>query len=468
MPFPSPTRRDALKSLACGFGHLAFCGAAARAAGTAAPHFAPRAKRMIFLFMQGGPSHVDTFDYKPALVGGDGKSVSLHDPRKIANSGELAESEHRLMAPRWKFGRHGEAGLWVSELLPEIARHADDLCVIRSMHTDGIAHGPATLFLHCGSTNLVRPSMGSWLSYGLGSGNADLPAFLTIGPSAGNGGPRNYGSAFLPPVHQGTPVGAAARPYSRSGIRHLDNPRASDAERVALYELSRRMHLAQAAARPEDLAFEAELASLELGWRMQSTVPTLLDVEAEPEETKRLYGIDRQESADFGRRCLLARRLAESGVRFIQVTYGDDTANPAWDQHSNIEQHERHARATDRPVAGLLADLKRRGLLDDTIVWWGGEFGRTPYAQTNGTGRDHNPVGFTAFVAGGGFRGGYAHGATDEIGQRAVADKVHMHDLHATLLHQLGLDHERLTFRHAGRDFRLTDVHGRVVRELLA
>ena len=428
----------------------------------------PRAKRVIFLFMQGGPSHVDSFDHKPRLIADNGKMHDFHDARTIANSGQVAESRQRVFGPQWKFARHGESGRWASELFPHIATRVDDLCFVHSMRTEGIAHGPATLFLHCGATNLVRPSMGSWVSYGLGTGNRNLPTFVSLSPSTGNGGARNYGNAFLPPVHQGTPVGKAGTPIEKAGIRNLVNTRRSGSEQRAVFDLARRMHAEQAARIAGDAQFDAELKSLELAWRMQAEAPGVIDLTSESAATRKLYGIGAKETDNYGRQCLMARRLAEAGVRYIQVNYGDNTANPAWDQHSDLPKHERHARATDKPVAGLLADLKARGLLEDTIVWWGGEFGRTPYAQKNGTGRDHNSKGFTVFLAGGGFKAGHAHGATDKFGHQAVQGAVHMHDLHATILHQLGLDHEALTYRYSGRDFRLTDVHGRVVHELLA
>jgi hypothetical protein len=344
----------------------------------------------------------------------------------------------------------------------------DDLCFIHSLHTEGVAHGPATLFLHCGAAQGVRPSLGSWLLYGLGSENESLPGFISIGPSAGNGGPRNYGSAFLPAVYQGTALGQAGAPASQATIRNLADERLPPDERRRRHELLAALNAEQLRGREGDTELEAVISSFELARRMEAVAPRVLDVSGETRETLSLYGIGEPATDNFGRQCLLARRLCEAGVRYVQVTYGDNTANPAWDQHSNLPRHADHARAVDRPVAGLLADLKRRGLLDETLVWWGSEFGRTPYAEKNGTGRDHNPAGFTVWLAGGGVRPGFAHGQTDDFGHQAVADKVHMHDLHATILYLLGLDHERLTFRHSGRDFRLTDVHGRVVREIVA
>ncbi len=463
------SRRQALQSAACGFGYLAFAGMAARAAAPAvrAPMLAARAKRVIFLFMQGGVSHVDSFDHKPRLDADNGKSFNFDDARIIANTGKRGSSQ-RVMKPLWKFAQHGQCGRWASDLFPEINRHVDDICFLHGMHTEGVAHGPATLFLHCGSTNFIRPSMGSWVVYGLGSENENLPGFVSISPSSGNGGPRNYGNAFLPTVYQGTAIGRAGAPASEATIRNLSNPQLPrDAQRRQL-DLLQALNAEQLKKSPGDSEMEAVLNSYELGWKMQQNAPDILDLSKETAATQRLYGIGDKATDNFGRQCLMARRLCEAGVRYVQVTYGDNSANPAWDQHSNMPKHGDHARATDKPVAGLLADLKQRGLLDDTLVWWGGEFGRTPYAQGNGTGRDHNPGGFTVWLAGGGIRPGFAHGATDEFGGLAVTDKVHMHDLHATILHLLGLEHEKLTFTYAGRPFRLTDVHGRVVEEIIA
>jgi hypothetical protein len=308
--------------------------------------------------------------------------------------------------------------------------------------------------------------MGSWVLYGLGSENANLPGFVSIAPSSGNGGPRNYGNAFLPAVFQGTAVGKAGAPAAEATIRDLAGSLAPGAKQ-ANFDLLRELHAEQLKRAPGDAELEAVASSYELAWRMQQNAPDVLDLSKESAETLKLYGINEKTTDNFGRQCLMARRLSEAGVRYIQVTYGDNSANPSWDQHSNMPKHGEHAKAVDKPIAGLLTDLKKRGLLEDTIVWWGGEFGRTPYAEGNGTGRDHNPAGFTVWLAGGGFKPGFAYGETDEFGHQAVTDKVHMHDLHATILHQLGLDHEKLTFRYAGRDFRLTDVAGNVVKGVL-
>ncbi len=468
------SRRAALKNAACGFGYLALSSLAARQsmAGNALAarptHFRPRAKRVIFLFMQGGVSHVDSYDHKPLLNSEDGKQMPFDDARKIANSGKRVASNERVMKPLWKFAQHGQSGRWATNLFPEMNRHMDELCFIHSLHTEGIAHGPATLFLHCGSTNLIRPSMGAWINYGLGSANENLPGFVSISPSSGNGGPRNFGNAFLPPVFQGTGLGKAGGPASEAIIRNLDNPNLKPAEQRRQFNLLQELNAEQLRRNPGDGEFEAVINSYELAWRMQHNAPDALDLSKETPATQALYGIGEKTTDNFGRQCLMARRLCEEGVRYIQVTYGDNSANPAWDQHSNLPKHGDHAAAVDKPIAGLLTDLKQRGLLEDTLVWWGGEFGRTPYAEKNGTGRDHNPGGFTVWLAGGGVKKGFAHGATDDFGHKAVEDKVHMHDLHATVLHLLGLDHEKLTYRYDGRDFRLTDVHGHVVKEILA
>ena len=470
----SLSRRAALQQMACGFGYMALAGLAAQQSAPAAPvnplapkapHFPPKAKRIIFLFMQGGVSHVDSFDYKERLIKDDGKMMDFDDARTIAKTGKGATQ--RVMKSLWEFKQRGQSGRWVSELFPEMAKHADELCVMRSMHTEGVAHGPATLFLHTGTTTFIRPSMGSWVNYGLGSLNENLPGFVSITPSLGNGGPRNYGSAFLPAVYQGTPLGRAGVLAKETNFRNIV-PARSPENAKRQFDLLRDLNASQLATKRGDTELEAVINSYELAWRMQGHAPDVVDLSKESPETLALYGIGEEKTDNFGRECLMARRMCEAGVRYIQVNYGDNTNNPAWDQHSNLPKHGDHAQAVDKPIAGLLTDLKQRGLLNDTIVWWGGEFGRTPYAEKNGTGRDHNPNGFSIWLAGGGVKQGIAYGATDEFGHFAIEDKVHMHDLHATLLHLLGLDHEKLTFRHDGRDYRLTDVYGRVVKDIIA
>ncbi|MFT5123896.1 MAG: hypothetical protein ACI9TH_002256 [Kiritimatiellia bacterium] len=460
-------RRTLLKTAACGFGHLALAGLAQPAAASGIPnlhpkgtHFAPRAKRVIFIFMQGGPSQVDTFSYKPQLEADSGTEKTFYNAR----SREI--SKHTLQKSLWEFKQHGQSGAYVSSIFPNIAQHVDKLCFIHSMHTEGVAHGPATLFMHTGATNLIRPSMGAWVSYGLGTENNNLPSFVTLNPPWTKGGPRNYGNGFLPTVFQGTVIGRAGQPADKATIKNIVNhqqPKDQEAQLAFLQSLNQE----QAHGREDDYELQATIESYELAYRMQMHAPALTELDGESDATKALYGIDEKHTNDFGRQCLQARRMAEAGVRYIQVNYSDNGATPRWDQHSNMPKHAEHARATDKPVAGLLADLHQRGLLEDTLVWWGGEFGRTPFTQ-NKDGRDHNPRGFTVFLAGGGVKPGLSYGQTDEYGYEAVEDKVHMHDLHATVLHLLGLDHERLTYQYAGREFRLTDVYGNVVHDILA
>lgn len=467
-------RRSLLATTACGFGSLAAASLLGRwtsnsslandVARTDGLHFAARAKRVIFLFMQGGVSQVDSFDHKPLLEQRDGEMVEFVDAREFANTGKVG-SKQRIMKSPWKFQPYGQSGKMVSELFPKMGEHVDRLAMVHSVHTEGVAHGPATLFLHSGSHNFIRPSMGSWIQYGIGSENENLPGFVSISPSIGNGGPRNYGNAFLPARYQGTPIGNAGDDALKI---HFLNPVDGNLNRDRLDQLQalNRMQLQQRGTMDSEL--DAAIESYEMAWRMQSHAPELLDFSKETKETQELYGLDRKETHSYGSKCLLARRLCEAGVRFVQVNYGDNSANPAWDQHSNLPKHAEHALAVDQPISGLLTDLAQRGLLEDTLVWWGGEFGRAPYAEKNGTGRDHNPGGFTMWLAGGGVRPGMSYGATDEFGHKAIENKVHMHDMHATILHQLGIDHEKLTYKHAGRDFRLTDVYGKVVHGILA
>ena len=467
------TRRQLLKTTACGFGSLALAAMCQNQASghpllLRPGHVPARAKRVIFLFMAGGISQVDSFDYKPRLAKENGNKRSFDDARSVAKTGKGAEQ--RVMQSLWEFRQRGQSGQWASELFPHLAGLMDELCVVKGMHTEGVAHGPATLFLHTGTTNFIRPSMGSWISYGLGTENDNLPSFVSISPSLSNGGPRNYSTAFLPPVFQGTPLGRTGQPAAEATIRNLNNQLLSSGDKDRQFGLLRGLHQEQmhrAAGSGHQEAVEAVINSYELAWRLQANAPDVLNLAGESAATQSLYGIGQKPTDNFGRQCLMARRLAESGVRYIQVNYTDNSNNPAWDQHGNMPQHKNHAMAVDQPVAGLLQDLKQRGLLEDTLVWFGSEFGRTPYAQDNGTGRDHNPLGFTQWLAGAGVKPGFSYGETDEFGHLAIAGKIHMHDLHATILHLLGLDHERLTFRHAGRDFRLTDVHGHVVKEIL-
>jgi hypothetical protein len=462
---------------ACGFGAMAMLGLhqqaqarelqaqdEVRTLAAREPMFAPKAKRVIFIFMQGGPSHIDSFDYKPELIDSDGKDIDFTGVR-FGTFG--TQSKRKLMKPLWDFQQYGQSGRWVSDLFPHTAQHIDKLCMIHSMHTEGVAHGPSTLFMHTGATNLVRPSIGSWITYGLGTVNQNVPGFITINPSSSKGGPRNYSNAFLPTVFQGTAIGRAGQPAAKSKIRNIANRNLPPSLQAQQLEFLQSLNATQSERQNHADALEATIESYELAYRMQMNAPGLMDLSGESPATLEMYGIDEKATEDFGRQCLLARRMAENDVRYIQVNYADESTNPKWDQHSNMPQHAEHAKAVDKPVAGLLADLEQRGLLEDTLVWWGGEFGRTPFSQGK-DGRDHNPRGFTVWLAGGGTKPGYTHGSTDEIGHHAVTDKVHMHDLHATILHLLGMDHEKLTYNYAGRDFRLTDVAGRVIHELIA
>jgi hypothetical protein len=460
------SRRAMLLNSACGFGGLALSallGQAGRAANPTVhnmlapkqPHFRPRAKRIIFLFMWGGPSHVDLFDYKPVLNAQSGKPLS---PESV---GSQRKSLGDLLGSPFRFSQHGEGGVWISELFPHLSQHADKLCVIRSMHTEGSAHGEALLRLHTGQANLVRPSVGAWASYGLGCESDSLPAYVTISPPRGHGGVQNYGSAFLPSIHQGTAIGSAETPIQKAKVSHVGNSRFDrDKQRhqLDLIQSLNREHLTQVEA---DQGIEGLIANYELAFRMQSTIPQVMSIEDETQETLSLYGVNDEKTDNFGRQCLLARKFAESGVRYIQVS-----TDYTWDHHKGVNEGiVGESAKVDRPIAGLLTDLARRGLLEDTLVLWGAEFGRTPMAE-NGDGRNHHPQAFTMWMAGGGVRGGFTYGATDEFGYRPVENPVHMHDLHASLLYALGLDHKRLTYRYAGRDFRLTDVHGNVVEQL--
>ena len=464
----SITRRQLLQQSACGFGAvaanamLARTGMASSTSGILGAHHVPRAKRIIFLFMYGGVSQVDSFDYKPLLAQRHGELLTFGDARQLAKTGK--PTEQKLLNTPWKFNQYGQSGRWVSDLFPGMAEHVDDLCLLHGMHTEGVAHGPATLFLHCGSTNMTRPSMGSWVNYGLGSENENLPGFVSISP-LGPGGPRKYGAAFLPPKFQGTRlVSTTSDRFTIDSLTRDNMPISEVARQIELLQRLNRQQLVRRAR--HDAELEAALESHELAWRMQQLAPDVLDLSTETASTQKMYGIDDAKTKDFGQKCLLARRLCESGVRFIEVNYGGDSGN--WDQHSDLlRDHSQNAKEVDKPIAGLIADLKARGLLKDTLVVWGGEFGRTPTAQGS-DGRDHNPEAFTYFLAGGGVKAGLQYGSTDDYGYYSVVDKVHFHDLHATILHLLGMDHKRLTYRYAGRDFRLTDVHGELVNGIIA
>ena len=463
------SRRELLKKSAVGFGNLALLSMlndeaqASKSKDPLAPkepHFTPRAKRVIFLFMKGGPSHMDTFDYKPQLQKYDGKPLPFDKPRvQFAPTGNLLKSP-------WKFKQYGESGIHVSELFPNVAECVDDLCIINSLHGTNAAHGGELLKLHTGSDAFVRPSMGSWVTYGLGTENQNLPGFITICPTLAHGGVKNWSSAFLPAPYQGTPLGNAAVAAKQAQIEYIKNDflsRKIQRKQVDFLNDLNRMH--QEETGPNQILND-RIGSFELAFRMQEEVPEIQDISGETEATMKMYGLDEEQTADFGRQCLMARRFAERGVRFIQVSHSDQKVQ--WDQHGNLlEGHGKNAKEVDKPIAGLLKDLKQRGLLKDTLVIWGGEFGRTPTAQGK-NGRDHNPEGFTMWLAGGGVKSGIKYGATDEFGYYAAKDKMHIHDFHATLLHLLGMDHEKLTYRYAGRDFRLTDVAGHVAHGILA
>ena len=471
LPVPRLSRRSALKGAAMGFGQMAMATLLANENSAVAsdksrplapklPMFPARAKRVIFLFMKGGPSQVDTFEYKEKLQQDDGKDLPFDKPRvQFAATGKLLKSP-------WKFRRYGESGKLVSDLFPNVAQHVDDMCFLHGVHGTNAAHGGACLKLHTGSDNFVRPSMGAWVAYGLGSENQNLPGFVTICPTLAHGGVKNWGSAFLPAPYQGTPLGVASKPSTEARVaytRRRWGSRSMQRIQLDLMQEANQQFLKWTGPNQE---LEGRINASELAFRMQDAVPQVLDVSGESKETLSLYGIDEKMTSDFGLQCLLARRFAEQDVRFIQITHSDSKVQ--WDQHGDLlNGHTEKAGEVDKPIAGLLTDLKRRGLLDDTLVMWSGEFGRTPVAQgTNG--RDHNPEGFTVWMAGGGVKRGFSYGATDEYGYFAQDKKMHVHDLHATLLHLLGVDHEQLTYHYAGRDFRLTDVEGIVQHEIFS
>ena len=448
------SRRKALQTISTGFGYLAFSGIAAkqalaRSATPRGPHFPARAKRVIFACMRGGPSHVDTFDHKPNLLRDDGKRASGFGNRK-------------LMGSPFEFKPHGKSGLPISELFPHLSKHADDLCLINGMHADAPVHPQCFVQLHTGSFQFVRPSVGAWVSYGLGTENENLPGFVSIKPPTRVGGAQNYGSAFMPAVHQGTAIGDLNQKIGDATIGNLSNKTLEPGLQRKQIDFIQSMNQKLLSRRASDERIEGVIKSYELAYKMQSSVPELLDLSDEPKHILDMYGVDGQATNDFGRQCLLARRMAEAGVRYIEATHSN------WDQHGALKSKlKANCGATDQPLAALLTDLKQRGMLQDTLVIWGGEFGRTPHAK-KADGRDHNSSGFSFWMAGGGIKGGMRYGATDEHGIAAVEDKMHFHDLHATILHLLGLDHERLTYNYAGRDFRLTDVFGKVAKKILA
>ncbi|MDB4755857.1 DUF1501 domain-containing protein [Pirellulaceae bacterium] len=461
------SRRDMLRTASAGFGYLAFAGLSSSEPVAIAqedsrnplavrkPHYAAKAKRVIFLCMQGGPSHVDTFDYKPRLIKDDGK------PSPFRGS---------YLKPQWQFRQRGKSGLWISDLFSEVSKHADDLCLIRSMNCDQPVHPRALTQMHTGNAQFVRPSLGAWTLYGLGSENSSMPGFISLNPPAGAA--QNHGSAFLPAVYQGTVIGSSQQRRgstqrrrqgeSPAQVPDIKNPKLSKTQQRRQLDLIQSLNNEKLKREKNNPGVEGVIESYELAFRMQDELPNLMDISKESRETLSTYGIGEGGNDSFARQCLLARRFVESGVRFVEVSHRN------WDHHANLSTAlPQRCNEIDKPIAGLLTDLKRRDMLKDTLVIWGGEFGRTPFAQ-GGNGRDHNNKGYTTWMAGGGVKGGYSHGATDEHGYQAVEDKCHIHDWHATILHLMGLDHERLTYRYAGRDFRLTDVAGKVASQIIS
>lgn len=472
-------RRHLLNRIALGFGGLALNAMLSEDAGATVnqsdrgpldprpPQVPARASRIIFLFMHGGPSHIDLFDPKPQLARDDGRKLPFAGSRvTFAQRGNLMKSP-------WRFRQCGDSGLPMSELWRHLPAVADDLCMVHSMCETNVSHGGACMKLHTGDEAQLRPSLGSWVSYGLGTENRNLPSFITICPTSLHGGVNNFGAAFLPAVHAGVPLGTPGYPNSPARDARFDflsNSRRNSKQQQLQLRLLREL---QASRDPNDPELESRLQSFELAFRMQSAAPEAMDLSRESRSTQQLYGMDQPETENFARECLLARRFAERGVRFIQVSHAHSLPfnNEQWDQHSHLVRgHSTNVAQIDKPITGLLTDLKQRGLLDDTLVLWGGEFGRTPTVQVGSAepGRDHHTEGFTMWMAGGGVKPGFRYGRTDEYGYYATENRCTIHDLHATLLHILGLDHTRLTVRHNGRDLRLTDVYGDVASGLLA
>lgn len=457
-PFSAISRRELFRKAGGGFTSLGLAGVLADQAASGAenpllpkaPHFRPKAKRIIHLFMNGGPSQVDTFDPKPALEKYHGQKPPGADKKTERRTGGLFKSP-------FKFKQSGESGIPVSEIFPEVAKCIDDICVIRSMHTDVPNHEPSLLMMNSGITQPIRPSMGSWLCYGLGSENQNLPGFVVLCPGKPVVGPQLWSNGFLPGIFQGCHIDKLdpKRIVDHISSKHLTP--STQRQQLDLINRINRIHLEE---RNGDDQLESRIQSLEIAFRMQTEAQEAFDISRETKATRELYG-----EGQFANSCLAARRLVERGVRMVQVYYG---SGQPWDDHGNLENgHRSKGKGSDKAIAGLLRDLKSRGLLEDTLVLWGGEFGRTPVSEGS-NGRDHNHHGFSVWLAGGGVKGGMTYGATDEFGFAAVENKVHVHDLHATLLHLLGLDHEKLTYRYSGRDFRLTDVHGKIVKDIIA
>ena len=477
-----PGRRDLLRSWCLGFGGLALAdllqaegktggGVPLHPLAARKPHFKPRAKRIIFLFMHGGPSHIDLFDPKPELQKNDGKPPPFQRTRvKFAARGNL-------LASPWKFRPTGKSGIPMSELWQHLPEVADELCMLHGLCDQNVAHGGACMKLFTGSDSLLRPSMGSWMSYGLGTENQNLPSFITICPTSLHGGVDNFGTAFLPSIHQGVPLGTPGYPNTlmkNAKFEFIENSFRTPGQQQAQLRYLKRLNQRHLTATGPNSDLEARIASFEMAFRMQQAAPEAVELAKEAPETRKLYGMDDPNTRNFGTMCLMARRFAERDVRFIQVSHAHTLPfnNEQWDQHSHIKKgHAINVAKIDKPITGLIKDLKQRGLLEDTLVLWGGEFGRTPTAQEGKKatiGRDHHPAGFTMWLAGAGVRGGFRYGKTDEFGYYAIENRMTIHDLHATLLHTMGIDHERLTYRYAGRDFRLTDVHGEVAEKIFA
>jgi len=469
-PFESENlpRRRALQRIACGFGSLGLLGVlhgeqqAARAPSLLPGrcHHPARASRVIFVFLHGGLSHVDSFDPKPKLDELDGQPVPIEKPKfNFAETGKLLKSP-------WKFQHYGESGIEVSDLFPHLGAAIDSVCVVRSMNGNQVAHGGASLLLHTGDGVLIRPSMGAWVLYGLGTENQNLPGFITLSPSSYHGGAQNYGAAFLPAIFQGTRIGDGNTAPTTARMSNLEPAENNSSLQRLQLDMLRRQNERAMEHEGHDARLEARIKSFELAFRMQMAAPEVMDASGETAETESLYGIGEKPTEDFGRQCLLARRLSEAGVRFVQVNHS--YPRNYWDAHGGLrENHQTNAKKVDKPIAGLIRDLERRGLLDETLVILGTEFGRTPAAQGK-DGRDHHPHAFTMCLAGGGVRGGTIYGATDEFGYYVTENKVPLRDLHATVLHLLGIDHEALIYRYSGRDFRLTDVEGSVLHNVIA
>ena len=461
-------RRDCLRTFGTGFGMTAFASLAGAATVAAPvmnmnplaprpPHFPARAKHVIFLFLNGGPSQVDTFDPKPMLAKYSGKPMPAGNLKTERKTGNLLKSP-------FEFHRYGQSGIEVSEIFPKLGAHMDDCCVIRSMYTDRPNHEPSLLLMNTGDKQVGRPSMGSWLTYGLGSENQNLPGFVVLCPGFPVIGPQLWASTFLPAVYQGTYIPNNEKTPDKL-VQFIRNPDLQPREQRRQLDLLGKLNEIQLRRAGEDRELEASIQSAEIAYRMQTEAPEVFDIAKEPETVRARYG-----DSDFGRGCLMSLRLVEKGVRMVQVYYGN---GQPWDNHDDILIHRKLARDADGPIAALLEDLKSRGLLDETLVIIGGEFGRTPVVEVSGlvkvqNGRDHNSHGFSTVLAGGGVKRGYVHGATDDFGFKAIDKPVHIHDLHATLLHLMGLDHTKLTYRYSGRDFRLTDVAGTVVPEIMA